>query len=225
MRHTRLEPFPDPRFARPWGPLAIGGDLSPERLELAYTSGIFPWYSEGEPIQWWSPDPRALFDLNGLYVSRRLARTIRTRRYRVTNDTAFADVMHGCADRPGHGTWITDAMVEAYVALFDKGIAHSVEVWDEGALVGGVYGVAFGGLFAGESMFHRTRDASKVAMFYLFEHLNARGFELFDTQVISPHTARMGAFEVPRATYLKLLRKALAHRATFGPPGVLEPGR
>lgn len=215
VRPRSLEPFPDPRHARPWGPLAIGGDLSPERLILAYRSGIFPWFSEGEPIQWWSPDPRAIFELDGLYVSRRLARIVRSGRFEVTRDRAFDDVMRGCADRPGAGTWITRSMLRAYTRMHELGHAHSIEVWQGGALVGGIYGVGFGGFFAGESMFHRESEASKVAMVALFEHLRARGYALFDTQVLSPHTEHMGAYEIPRSAYLERLRAALALPVRF----------
>jgi len=220
-----LEPFPDPRTANPWGPLAIGGDLSPERLLLAYTPGIFPWYSEAEPIQWWSPDPRAIFELTGLRVSRRLRRTIRSGRFRVTADLAFERVMRGCAEARPEGTWITGDMLAAYARLHALDLAHSVEVWSGDALVGGVYGVSIRGFFAGESMFHRARDASKVALYWLLERLRARGFALFDTQVLSPHTERLGAIDIRRSAYLARLESALALEASFGPPGTLAEGR
>lgn len=218
----QLEPFPDARTANPWGPLAIGGDLAPDRLVLAYTSGIFPWFSDGEPIQWWSPDPRAVIELDGLYVSKRLARTVRSGRFRFTVDQAFERVMRGCRVRPGDGTWITDSMLSGYNRLHALGVAHSAEVWLRGdggdgaeRLVGGLYGVAIGGAFFGESMFHTERDASKVCMVHLFERLKAQGYVLFDSQVISPHTQRMGAIEIPRAVYLRRLREALRLPVAF----------
>ena len=204
----------EPERADETGLVAIGGDLEPATLVQAYRSGVFPWYGEGDPILWWSPDPRGVFELDGLYVSRRLARTIRSGKFRLTVDTAFRDVLHACADRDG-GTWLTKAMLAAYMRLHHLGIAHSVEAWHDGELAGGIYGVALGGFFAGESMFARAADASKVAMVYLFEHLRHRGYQLFDTQVLTGHTARMGAVEIPRKEYLARLRRALACRVTF----------
>ena len=204
----------EPERADETGLVAVGGDLEPATLLKAYRSGVFPWFGEGDPILWWSPDPRAVFELDGLYVSRRLARTIRSGRYRVTIDRAFGDVVRGCADREG-GTWITRAMTTAYERLHRLGFAHSIEAWQDDALVGGVYGIALGGLFAGESMFARARDASKVALAFLFDHLRARGYQLFDTQVVTGHTATMGAVEIPRKEYLSRLRRALACQASF----------
>ncbi|MFC1705685.1 leucyl/phenylalanyl-tRNA--protein transferase [Planctomycetota bacterium] len=215
MQPSELEPFPDPRFARAWGPLALGGDLSPQRLLLAYSSGIFPWFSEGEPIQWWSPDPRAVFELDGLHVPRRLLRTIRSGRFTVTRDSAFAAVMHGCAHRPGSGTWITQSMLEAYERLHQLGFARSLEVWRNGELAGGIYGVSIGGLFAGESMFYHERDASKVALYWLEEHLRSRGYVLFDVQMLTPHLERLGAIDIPRTHYLRRLREAIALPVTW----------
>jgi leucyl/phenylalanyl-tRNA--protein transferase len=209
--------FLNPLFADAMGLVAIGGDLRPEYLLQAYRRGIFPWYDEGQPVLWWSPDPRAIFELDGLHVPRRLWRTIRSGRFRVTFDQAFAEVIRGCADRPGEGTWITADMIDAYEELHRLGYAHSVEVWEEDELGGGLYGVAVNGLFAGESMFTRRRDASKVALVYLVDRLRRRGFQLFDTQMLTEHTARLGAIEIPRTEYLARLQKALACRVTFAP--------
>jgi leucyl/phenylalanyl-tRNA--protein transferase len=196
------------------GLVGIGGDLRPERLINAYRHGVFPMYEEGEPICWWSPDPRAVFDLDGLHISRRLQRTIRSGRFRCTADRAFSAVMRGCAERL-EGTWITADMLNAYMTLHRIGFAHSVEVWRGNNLVGGVYGIAMGGLFAGESMFYRENDASKVGLVFLFERLRQRGFDLFDTQIINDHTAGMGAYEIPRTDYLERLRRAVRKPVAF----------
>ena len=206
--------FPDPRDADEQGLVAVGGDLSPERLLAAYRAGIFPWYDDASPILWWSPDPRAIFEMDGLHVPRRLARTVRAGRFGVSFDAAFAAVMAGCADRD-EGTWITAEMRAAYEELHRLGHAHSVEVWRGEELGGGVYGVTVGGLFAGESMFSRERDGSKVALVHLVEHLRARGFTLFDIQFVTDHTASLGAVEVPRAVYLARLREAVGREAHF----------
>jgi leucyl/phenylalanyl-tRNA--protein transferase len=207
----------DPEQADDTGLVAVGGDLNPQRLVEAYRRGIFPWYDEGLPICWWSPDPRGIFELDGLHVSRRLDRTIRSGRFSVTVNRDFAGVIRGCADRPGDGTWITAEMILAYESLHHLGFAHSVEVWKGGILAGGLYGVALGGLFAGESMFSRQRDTSKVALVFLIDRLRQRGFQLFDIQFLNNHTARLGAVEVPRREYLKRLRAALDSRVSFAP--------
>jgi len=195
------------------GLVAVGGDLRPTTLLQAYQRGIFPWYNEGDPILWWSPDPRAIFELDGLYLSRRLVRTIRSNKFRLTINQCFSDVIHGCAER--EQTWITQDMVRAYLRLHQLGHAHSLEVWHGEQLAGGIYGVALGGFFAGESMFFRVRDASKVALAYLLEYLRVRGYQLFDTQVLTEHTARMGAQEIPRDDYLARLKDALAAPVRF----------
>jgi leucyl/phenylalanyl-tRNA--protein transferase len=200
--------FPDPATAPADAPLAAGGDLSPQRLLAAYRAGIFPWYDDSTPILWWSPDPRAIFELDGLHVSRRLARTVRSGRFAVRFDTAFDAVIAGCADRD-EGTWITDEMRAAYGELHRLGHAHSAEAWHDGRLAGGIYGVTVGGLFAGESMFTRIRDASKVALVALVEHLRAGGYVLFDVQFLTDHTERLGAVEVPRREYLDRLARAI----------------
>lgn len=206
--------FLDPELADDQGLVAIGGDLSPNRLLLAYRQGIFPWYDSSYPICWWSPDPRAVFALEQFHVPRRLARTIRSGRFRVTVNRAFTAVMHGCADR-AEGTWITQDMIDAYGELHRLGHAHSLETWCDGKLAGGIYGVAIGGLFAGESMFHYRTDASKVALVCLVERLRQRGFVLFDTQMVTEHTQRMGAIEIPRVEYLAQLRRAIEVPVTF----------
>src|SRR5437660_7763503 len=164
-----------PEWAHEQGLVAVGGDLRPERLLQAYRRGVFPWFDEDGPILWWSPDPRAVFELDGLHISRRLQRTLRSGKFSVTFDQDFASVIRGCADRPDDGTWITAEMVAAYEKLHLLGYAHSVETWQEGKLAGGVYGVAINGLFAGESMFTRARDASKVALVHLTQRLRERG--------------------------------------------------
>jgi leucyl/phenylalanyl-tRNA--protein transferase len=207
--------FLHPTFADAHGLVAVGGDLRPERLLRAYRRGIFPWYDEADPICWWSPDPRAIFELDGLRLPRRLRRTIRSGRFQVSVNRDFESIIHGCADRPREGTWLTPAMIAAYTKLHERGHAHSVEVWHAGSLAGGLYGVALGGLFAGESMFTRVRDASKVALAFLVDRLLARGFQLFDIQFLTEHTARLGAIEIPRLEYLRRLREALQSPARF----------
>jgi leucyl/phenylalanyl-tRNA--protein transferase len=207
--------FPDPARADPEGLVFVGGDLSPRRLLTAYRQGIFPYYDRSTPILWWSPDPRAIFELDGLHVSRRLARTLRSGKHFVTFDKAFAQVIRACAQR-SEGTWLTAEMIAAYIELHRLGHAHSVEVWQEGALAGGVYGVALGGAFAGESMFTRRRDGSKVALVHLMDHLRQRGYTLFDVQYLNNHTASLGAIEIPRRRYLARLKEALALDVTFG---------
>jgi leucyl/phenylalanyl-tRNA--protein transferase len=207
-------PILRPERADSTGLVAVGGDLKPARLLDAYRRGVFPWYDTGFPVHWWSPDPRGVIELDGLHVSRRLQRTIRSGRFTPTVNRDFVAVMRGCADR-SEGTWITEEMVEAYAALHRFGHAHSVEVWCDGRLAGGVYGVAVGGLFAGESMFSRVTDASKVALAFLVDRLNERGFALFDVQMVGEHTARMGAVYIPRAAYLARLREAIKLRVSF----------
>jgi leucyl/phenylalanyl-tRNA--protein transferase len=201
------------------GLLALGGSLAPEWLVDAYQHGIFPWpFDEMSPLAWWSPDPRAVIKLDGLHVSRRLRRTLRSGRFEITCDRDFAGVIRGCAtegDRRG-ATWITSEMIAAYTRLAELGVAHSVEVWREGTLAGGVYGLAIAGLFAAESKFYRVRDASKVALAHLVRHLHARGYRLLDVQQLTPHTARLGAIEIPRRAYLARLAEALRCNVDFG---------
>lgn len=195
------------------GLVAVGGDLAPDRLLLAYRSGLFPWTDD--PVSWWSPHPRGIFELGQLHLSRSLRRTLRQNRFAVTRDRAFREVMLGCALAPRPGGWITPAFLEAYTELHLLGHAHSVECWLDGQLVGGVYGVAIGGLFAGESMFHRASDASKVAVVHLHDHLVAQGFRLFDIQMVTDATAALGARAVPRAEYLARLADAVAAPCRF----------
>ncbi len=194
-------------LSEPNGLLAAGGDLSPERLLAAYRRGIFPWYEEGQPILWWSPDPRAVLKPDGIKVSRSLRRSINKGGFEVRIDHAFASVVAACAEprRYTDATWITREMADAYTRLHRRGWAHSFETWREGELVGGLYGVAIGRVFFGESMFARATDASKVALVRLAEHLRARAFELIDCQVASAHVASLGATTVPRASFLALL--------------------
>lgn len=201
--------FPDPRTADAEGLVAIGGDLSVPRLLLAYRSGIFPWTIR--PITWWSPDPRGILELDRLHVSRSLEQVIRRGEFEVTRDRAFRQVMEGCAaPAPGRrGTWVSPPFIEAYTRLHEAGHAHSVECWQNGALVGGIYGVAAGALFAGESMFYRASNASKVALWHLVGHLRSRGFALFDIQMLTPITTQLGGIEIPRAEYLRRLARVV----------------
>ena len=183
--------------------------LTPEGVELAYRHGIFPMADErsGE-VLWFRPDPRAVIPLDGFHVSRSLARTLKRGRFEIRADTDFEGVMRGCADRP-EGSWIDDRFIAVYGALHRGGKAHSVEAWREGRLVGGTYGLALGGAFMAESMFHRETDASKVALAALVQHLTERGFTLLDVQYLTPHLASLGAIEIPRAEYEARLAKAL----------------
>ena len=207
--------FPDPRLADAEGLVAVGGDLSVRRLLLAYRTGVFPWTIE--PVSWWSPDPRAVFELDGFHVSHSLAKVIRNEVFEITIDLAFRRVMQECA-APARGrrsTWISPEFIEAYTELHEHGHAHSLECWQSGELVGGVYGVAVGGLFAGESMFHRASNASKVALFYLIEHLKQQGFVLFDIQMLTSATEQLGGVTIPRHDYLRRLAEAVRKRCSF----------
>jgi leucyl/phenylalanyl-tRNA--protein transferase len=208
-------PLFNPEKADAQGLVAVGGNLRLKVLLEAYRSGVFPWYSADTPILWWSPDPRGIIELESLHVSRRLARTLRSGRFTVTFNQDFAGVIEGCAYRPGEGTWILPEMRAAYEKLHELGWAHSIEVWREDMLAGGLYGVAIGGLFAGESMFSRCRDASKVALVHLVNRLREQQFQLFDIQFKTDHTATLGAIEVPRADYLRRLREALTWAVRF----------
>lgn len=208
--------FPDPRAAPADAPVAVGGDLDTATLLDAYRHGIFPWPS-GRHLWWWSPDPRAVLPLEAVHVSRTLRRTLARGTFTTTLDADFAGVVAACADRP-EGTWITPAVARAYQRLHHAGVAHSLEVWAGRELVGGIYGLALGGAFMGESMFHRATDASKVALVRLAEHLRDRGFALFDVQLMTPHLATMGAVAVPRAAFLDQLAAALTRPASFTAP-------
>jgi leucyl/phenylalanyl-tRNA--protein transferase len=211
--------FPPPELAED-GLLAVGGDLSPERLLLAYSQGIFPWYEEGQPILWHSPDPRMVLEVDALHVPSSLRKAMRRGRYRLALDTAFEGVIAACArtPRPGQdGTWITRAMKAAYVRLHHLGYAHSAEAWRGDELVGGLYGVSLGGVFFGESMFAHAPDASKEAFVALVEHVRRRGIRLVDCQVHTDHLARFGAEEWPRARYLRALEAHLSAPTLKGP--------
>jgi leucyl/phenylalanyl-tRNA--protein transferase len=211
--------FPPPTATTLDGLLCVGGRLTPDWLLDAYSHGIFPWPMwENEPIVWWSPDPRAIFELNRFHISRRLARTLRSGRFNATSDRDFDGVIRGCATAAGRrgNTWLTPAMIEAYCRMHALGHAHSLEVWQDDRLVGGTYGIAIGGLFAAESMFYRVRDASKVALAHLVAHLGARGYQLFDIQQWTPHTSSLGAIEISRDEYLRRLARVIDLPVTFG---------
>jgi leucyl/phenylalanyl-tRNA---protein transferase len=211
-------PFPpvSKALTSPNGLLCAGGDLSPERIVEAYSRGIFPWFSEGDPILWWSPDPRMVLFPEELKVSRSLRKTVARGIFDVRFDTAFPAVMHACAaPRDGHaGTWIVPEMIAAYTALHERGIAHSVESWREGELVGGLYGVSLGGVFFGESMFARAPDASKVALVHLVERLRGADCRVIDCQQATAHLASLGAREIPRSTFAQLLRESIQYPPT-----------
>ncbi|MFL5351836.1 leucyl/phenylalanyl-tRNA--protein transferase [Archangium sp.] len=213
------ELFPPPEKADRSGLLAVGGDLSPERLLSAYSRGIFPWYSPGQPILWHSPDPRFVLVPEKVHVGRSLRKTLKAGVYDIRWDTAFAQVITACASvpRPGQdGTWITDDMMEAYVTLHELGFAHSVEAWAEGELKGGFYGVSLGAAFFGESMFARAPDASKVAFATAVERFQGWGFHFIDCQVETEHLARFGAEHWPRKRFLQALQRALAEPTRRG---------
>ena len=201
--------FPPAEKADPDGLLAFGGDLNPDRLLIAYRMGIFPWYNPGDPILWWSPDPRMVLYPSNLHVSRDMRRILRKQIFTVTYDQDFAGVIQGCQEvvRKGQtGTWITDDMKNVYETLHHRGYAHSVEVWHNGQLVGGLYGVSLGACFFGESMFSRESNASKTGFITFVRHLSQMGFELIDCQVYNDHLARLGAKEVARNRFLKELQ-------------------
>ena len=200
----------------PEGLVAVGGTLDPDTLVRAYSSGIFPW-SSNPAVTWWSPDPRAIFDLATYKAGRTVEKTVRRHGWTFSVDREFEAVMRGCAEpAPGRpSTWISDAFIASYGVLHRRGLAHSVEVWEKGELVGGLYGVTLGAFFGGESMFHRRTDASKAAVGFLARHLLARGFQLLDAQVPTPHLTRLGAISIPRIDYLRRLKAALAVPCSF----------
>lgn len=204
----------------PAGLLAVGGDLSPQRLAAAYARGIFPWYGEGEPVLWWSPDPREVLVPAEFHRSRSLARRLRSGAFRITRDTVFVEVIRACADlrRDGPGTWITDDMREAYIELHRQGRAHSIETWEGEELVGGLYGVQSGRVFSGESMFSRRDDASKAALSWLVEHCAGLGIALIDCQMPSAHLRGLGSRPMPRSQFLEFLE------ADSAPDGPAPPG-
>ena len=211
--------FPPPDYADPSGLIAVGGDLSSERLLEAYRVGIFPWYSDDQPILWWSPDPRFILEPDEFKMSRSLQKTLQRKTFQVTFDRVFEEVIAACATVPREGqrgTWITREMHDAYIELHGLGYAHSVETWSGGKLVGGLYGVSLGKAFFGESMFHSKTDASKVALAILVEKLKGWGFHFIDSQMTTEHMMRLGAKEVPRRIFLKRLQSALRHSTKRG---------
>ena len=204
--------FPPPHLATDDGLLAVGGDLSQERLLLAYSMGIFPWFSGEEPIIWWSPDPRLVLYPREMRVSRSLNKTINKNAFHVTMDTAFDQVINECAQvrsRNNEDTWLVEDMINAYCKLHESGFAHSVESWCEGKLAGGLYGVSLGRCFFGESMFTKKSDASKVAFVALVKHLKALSFDMLDCQITTEHLIRFGAREIPRNQFILQLEKSL----------------
>jgi leucyl/phenylalanyl-tRNA--protein transferase len=221
LRHPSFFPPVETALAEPNGLLAMGGDLSPARLLDAYRHGIFPWFNPDEPILWWSPDPRMVLRVSEVHVSRSLHKVLRANRFRVTLDTAFAQVVRGCAEarRDHEGTWITPEMEEAYGRLAALGHAHSVEAWQGDSLVGGLYGVAVGRMFFGESMFSRASDASKVALVRLAGHLEQWEMPVIDCQMSTPHLASLGAKDIPRADFVREVRDLVQR------PGVPAPWR
>ena len=221
--------FPDPALSDKDGLLAIGGDLSPERLISAYEKGIFPWYSDDTPILWWSPDPRLVLEPSNLHISKSLKRILKNKKYQVTFDKAFSRVINECANitRQGqNGTWIVPDIVKAYTKLHKNGLAHSVESWFHGELVGGLYGVSMGGIFYGESMFALMPDASKVSFSYLVALLQLWDFDLIDCQITTSHLLRFGAHEISRNNFLKRLKIALKKetlKKEWNPPASWMP--
>lgn len=219
--------FPDPgrALADPNGLLAFGGDLSPQRLVAAYSRGIFPWYSEGDPLLWWSPDPRCVFATDGVHVSHRLAKSLHKSKWHWGMNRAFDDVMHACAAPRAQqdGTWITDDMITAYTNLHVLGYGHSLEVWEEDTLIGGLYGVCVGRMFSAESMFSRRTNASKTALIALARVLCSRDFPWIDAQVPNPHLLRMGARTIPRMQYLDELARLVTRPAPRDWPTTLAP--
>lgn len=208
-----LEPFPDILSVDPDGLIAVGGDLSAERLLLAYSEGIFPWFSKGEPILWWSPDPRMVLYPQELIVSRSMKQLISKGPFTFSMDTAFREVMHNCSTitrKDQDGTWITDDMIEAYVRLYDQGIAHSIEVWRDSELVGGLYGVALGKAFFGESMFHKETNASKAGFIKFVQWGIQNGIALIDCQVPTEHLKSLGAREIKRSDFLKKMKDLIS---------------
>lgn len=210
--------FPPVELATKEGIIAVGGDLSPQRLLAAYRQGIFPWYSDPDPILWWSPDPRLILFPHELIVSKSMRKILSKGAFKVTCDTCFRDVMLGCRKprKYGPGTWITDDILDAYCRLHEIGYAHSVESWQQGRLVGGLYGVSLGSVFIGESMFFKVSNASKVAFIKFVQRLGEIGFTFIDCQVYTAHLASFGAKTITRHEYLKLLRQCLQHKTRCG---------
>jgi leucyl/phenylalanyl-tRNA---protein transferase len=200
--------FPPPWLAHPDGLLCIGGDLSVQRILLAYENGIFPWFAENEPILWWSPDPRLVLFPGNIKISKSLRKTIRKKEFEITVDQAFEETIRSCAKprkKRDTGTWLVEKMIEAYIRLHKSGFAHSVETWKDGRLVGGLYGISLGGVFFGESMFAFQNNASKVALTALTCHLTQYNYDLIDCQVKTDHLISMGAAEIPRKIFLNII--------------------
>jgi leucyl/phenylalanyl-tRNA--protein transferase len=215
---SRLE-FPPAWLARSDGLLCIGGDLSCERILLAYQNGIFPWFSDNEPILWWSPDPRLVLYPSSIRISKSLRKKLKKNFFRITVNQAFEQTIAACAQPrkdPDEGTWLVTEMKDAYIQLHDKGHAHSVEAWHQDRLVGGLYGVGIGCMFFGESMFSFHSDASKAALVALTRHLDVHGFDLIDCQVTTDHLCRMGAVEIPRHRFLDILSRAILRQPGAG---------
>lgn len=211
--------FPDPGLANKDGLLAIGGDLSPERLLQAYSHGIFPWYSDDSPILWWSPDPRAVLFPENFKVSKSFRQIINAKKFSITFDNEFSNVMRHCAFIPREGqegTWITDEMIDAYHVMHELGYAHSVEAYASGKLVGGLYGISIGKVFFGESMFHTMSDASKIALYYLVGRLKFNGFRLIDVQQKTRHLTSLGATMISRGEFMKILSESLREKFPAG---------
>lgn len=219
LDHTNRFPALDFALDEPNGLLAFGGDLSINRLMSAYHCGIFPWFGEDDPYLWWSPDPRGIIDLNNFHVSKSLAKTLRRAQYHVTLNNNFLGVINQCASIPrksaglgqindtSNQTWISQEMIEAYIKLHEAGHAHSIEVWQEQEMVGGLYGVSVGGVFCGESMFHSKTDASKVALFALVEHMKKHKMAFIDCQMETPHLTTLGCETISRQTFLERLKE------------------
>ena len=220
--------FPNPELAEPEGLLAVGGDLTVDRLLLAYSMGIFPWYSDSQPILWWSPDPRSILVPNQLHISKSLKRVIQRDRFEIRFDTKFAEVIERCGEikrKDQNGTWITNEMQAAYIQLHLAGFAHSVECFVKNDLVGGLYGVSIGKAFFGESMFSLKTDASKVALASLANQLEKWDFEMIDCQIPTDHLKRMGAFEIDRPSFLKKLNTLITEPSQIGNWGnMVTPG-
>ena len=212
-----IDDFPDPKLADSEGLVAVGGDLSVERLLRAYDQGVFPWFGDESPELWWSPDPRAVLHPWNLHISRKMSRVLRTSGWRTTWNQAFTEVMLACSENRSDGTWIVPEMVEAYTQLHVDGHAHSLEVWQEDELIGGIYGVHRGALFAAESMFHRVGDASKVALIQAVQTLQQSGIEMLDLQLMTEHLISMGAEAIPRRKYLARVRELRGKPIVFNP--------
>ena len=215
---TRDSEFPSPESADERGFVCAGGELTVDRLLRAYRSGLFPW--SVRPVTWWSPDPRGVFEFDRIHIGRSLARALRQKPYEVTFDRAFTAVVRACASVPrkGDDTWIRAEFIDAYESMHRAGWAHSCECWQGDRLVGGVYGVAIGGFFAGESMFHHADDASKIALISLLKHVQRQGFRLFDTQMLTSTTRALGALEISRQEYLRRLPEAVNQPCQFNAP-------